>query len=204
MNRSIIFLSAFLLAMPAFAKSGSTPRVGKPYTPVIWELNDEVIRASLKCEIGQLAYDFGRSLPAKISLAQVKIKLENTKENKSGLDLNIPWFSGKGKISKERTNIQGEQVIIVYNISKSNAQKNCIKHNKFEIGVYSCLKNKLKIWTDKGVEASGSVQCSSSVNVKRVVSGSLGVKVWAVDFGPSGSSSETGIYTFDVTVPPKD
>ena len=204
MKTTAAVLSACLVASSAYGKGSAPAHVGRPYAPVIWELTDDVIGASLKCEIGQLAYDFGKTLPTRFSLAQVTIKLQNTKEEKGGIDLKLPWFSTAGSVSRDRIVDKGEEVVIVYNISKANAQRNCIKNNKFEVGVYSCLKSKLKLFASPGVEPSGGIECSSSVNVKRVSSGQMGMKVWAINVGPSASSSETGMYTFDVSVPPKE
>jgi hypothetical protein len=137
-------------------------------------------------------------------LAQVTIKLEKTNETVAGIDLKFPWFSSKGEFSRERTEVNGETVDIIYNISQVNAQKNCSKHNKFEIGVYNCLKGKLQLWKDAGAQTTGGgASCSSSVNVKRVASGNLGVKVWTIDLGPSASATEKGVYSFTVMVPPK-
>lgn len=185
-------------SVSAFAKSGA-----KPYKPEIWEFSSAVIRSSLKCEVGRVAKSIGKSLPAYVSRAQITVKLENSREDLKKLKFKLPFWETQGEASNEQTVTAGEEIKVVYNISKANADANCAKNNKFRIGVYECLRDKLAIWSDQGVEASGSFSCTSSVNVKRVVSGSLGTKVWIIDVGPSGSSTEKAVYTFKVDVPPQ-
>lgn len=195
MKSVITFFAAVMIA--------ATPALGKSSAPVckpeIWEFNGNVIRSSIKCELSRVAREI-KEIASNKNTAKVKVKLVNTREDSLKIPFDIPRLFAKPNYRSEKTVVVGEEIEIVYNISFENG-KNCTKNNKFNAWIYDCLRDKSDIFRDKS-DRSSAIKCNTSIDVKRVISSEANVKVWVIDIGPSLSSSEKGVYSFEISVPP--
>lgn len=195
MKAIVSFVAAMTVAAtPVMAKSSAPV-----YKAEIWAFNGDVIRSSIKCDLSRVARDIKGIAPRKAQ-AKILVKLENTKEEVGELSFDLPKLFTKASAKREQTIVAGEEIELVYNISVENGL-NCKKNNKFNTGIYDCLRDKGSILRDKS-DVSSSIKCKNTIDVKRVISSQTGLKVWVIDIGPSGTASEKGVYSFEVSVPP--
>ncbi|MEP9366105.1 hypothetical protein [Xanthobacter sp. VNH20] len=171
------------------------------------EINGETLSNTIKCEAGS----FAKSIPHVASLPGNKMKVKvsfsqsSTNSKSGGFDLKFPWLvpiGGGANLSREqleKVSVDG----ITYNINPANLI-NCNKKNiiKEGVGIFECLSQNKALFMDAVEGGEGSVSCSSQITATKSGSLNANLTIWTISVGPSGSASNSTIYTFLVAAPP--